>query len=169
MIQFLRFDSSSIEQSNFSVISGRDSAVFFLKRALYLLLFIYSTLFLAAAIPFVKTPFIPIYFIGGCATAVFILRFANHIVQYVKYRNGGITVTKEGLELRESGATVRIPAADISYLERNFIGNIMIRQKYAKNSFPLMLLAEDDREKFLSLFQDMAPRRSEERRVGKEC
>jgi signal peptidase I len=160
MIQFLRFDASSIEESQFSVISGRDSVLFFLKRAVYLVLFVYSTLFLAAAIPFVKTPFIPIYFIGGCATAVFMLRLGNYVIQYMKYRNGGITVTREGIELKESGSTIKIPAADISYIERNFIGNVQIRQKYAKASFPLMLLAADDREKFLSLFQDMAPRRT---------
>ncbi len=160
MIQFLRYDSSSIEESHFSIISGRDTVLFFLKRAVYLILFVYSTLFLAAAIPFVKTPFIPIYFIGGCATAVFILRMGNYVIQYKKYRDGGITVSKDGLELKEKEGGIKIPAADISYIERNFIGNILIRQKYAKTSFPLMLLAEDDREKLLSLFQDMAPRRT---------
>lgn len=160
MIQFLRFDSTTIEESRFSIISGRNSALFFIKRFIYLVLFIYSTLFLAVAIPFVKTPYIPIYVIGGCATAVFIIRLANYIMQFVKYRNGGIAATKDGLVLTESGATIKIPAADISYLERNFIGNILIRQKYAKASFPLMLLSEEDREKFLSLFKDMAPRRT---------
>lgn len=160
MIQFLRFDSSTIEESQFSIISGRDSAVFFVKRVVYLLLFVYSTLFLAVAIPFVKTPFIPIYFVGGCATAMLVLRIVNYAMLFVKFRNGGINVTTEGLELRERNATIRVPAAEITYLERTFVGNILIRQKYAKNSFPLMLLPEDDRERFLSLFQDMAPRRT---------
>ncbi|MBP7736940.1 MAG: signal peptidase I [Spirochaetes bacterium] len=160
MIQFLRFDGSTIEESRFSVISGRDSILFFLKRAVYLVLFVYSTLFLAAAIPFVKTPFIPIYFIGGCATAMFVLRLGNYIYRFVQYRTGGIAVTREGIELTEKDAVIKIPAADITYIEHNFLGNALIRQKYAKTSFPLMLLAEEDREKFLALFHDMAPRRT---------
>ena len=160
MIQFLRFDSSSIEDSQFKIVSGKESVKFFAKRALYLILFAYSTLFLAAAIPFVKTPFIPLYFIGGCATAVFILRFVNHVVKYFQYQNGWISVSKEGLELKEKDNTVKIPQADITYLERNFVGNLLIRQKYGKASFPLTLLAENDREKLVSLFQDMAPRRT---------
>ena len=102
MIQFLRFDGSSIEESRFTLITGKARNLFFLKRALYLVLFVYSTLFLAAAIPFVKTPFIPIYVIGGFATMVFILRLANHVIKYVKYRDGGIALTKEGIEIRDA-------------------------------------------------------------------
>lgn len=160
MIQFLRFNSSSIEEVRFKIVSGNEYIKFFAKRILYLILFVYSTLFLAAAIPFVKTPFIPLYFIGGCATAIFILRFANHIIKYIQYQNGSIAVSKEGLEISEKDKTVKIPQAEITYLERNFIGNLLIRRKDGKTSFPLTLLAEDDREKLVSLFQDMAPRRT---------
>ena len=160
MIQFLRFGTLKIEDVEFSIISGKVSAVFFFKRVLYLILFAYSTLFVAVAIPFVKTPCIPIYFIGGFATAVFLARFINHIVKYMKYRSGSFMVTSDGVAIRDVSGTVRIPAPDISYLEYNFLGNLIIRQKNSKLSFPLALISETDREKLLSTFEDMAPRRT---------
>jgi signal peptidase I len=160
MIQFLRFDSASITDSQFKIIEGKSKVRFFAKRALYLVLFVYSTLFLAAAIPFVKTPFIPLYFVGGFATAVFIIRIMNYIVKYIKYRNGSISVTKEGIEIKEKDATIKIPSAEILYLEYNLLGNLLVRQKYNKVSFPLMLLTDEDRESLISLFQDMAPKRT---------
>lgn len=161
MIQFLRFNTSLVEKdSTFSIISGRDRALYFMKRSLYLFLFGYSTLFLAVAIPFVKTPFIPIYFIGGFATAVFILRYVNSIIKYFSYRGGSITVTPSGLEIKSAGGSEKIPAAEITYLERNYLGNLVVRRNSGKTSFPLTLITDGDRAALVSLFEDMAPRRS---------
>jgi signal peptidase I len=160
MIQFLRFGNLGVEESEFSIISGKDSAVFFIKRIVYLFLFGYSTLFVAAAIPFVKTPCIPVYFIGGFATAVFLVRFVNHAVKYIKYKGGSINVAADHIGVKDNGGAVRIPAADVTYLEHNFLGNLLIRQKNGKLSFPLALLSADDHEKLTGLFEDMAPRRT---------
>ncbi len=160
MIQFLRFGSLKIEKTEFSVISGKESALFFLKRIVLLFLFVYATLFIAAAIPFVKTPCIPIYFIGGFATAVFIVRFANHSIKYSQYRNGVIQVAPEAISVKDKSGWQQIPAADITYLEYNFLGNLIIRQKDGKLSFPLTLLTDEERQRFLGLFEDMAPRRT---------
>jgi signal peptidase I len=160
MIQFFRFDSSTIEETRFNLITGKARNMFFLKRALYLILFVYSTLFLAAAIPFVKTPFIPIYVIGGFATIVFVLRLGNHIIKYIKYRDGGLVFSKDGIEIHEAKGGLKVPAGEINYLELNFLGNLVIRRKYELTSFPLMLIADDDREKLVSLLTDMAPRRT---------
>lgn len=160
MIQFLRFDPTAIEESRYSVISGRDASLFFLKRALYLFLFFYCTLFLAAALPFVKTPFIPVYFIGSIATGIFLARFVNYIIGYRRFKGGSITVAPDGIVLAGSGESVTVPAAEITYLERNFLGNLLIRKKYGVFSFPYTLLKEEDREALVALFQDMAPRRT---------
>src|SRR5271157_4654825 len=158
MIQFLRFGNMKIENTEFSIISGKERAIFFLKRILMLILFVYSTLFIAAAIPFVKTPSIPIYFIGGFATAVFIIRFVNHITKYLKFRSGSIQVTSDSISVKNRTGVEKIPATDISYLEYNFLGNVIIRHKDGKLSFPLTLLAETERQRFMGLFEDMAPR-----------
>jgi len=161
MIQFFRYDTSSIEESRFDLITGKARNLFFLKRALYLVLFVYSTLFLAVAIPFVKTPFIPIYVIGGFATMVFLLRLVNHVIKYVRYRDGGLVLTKDGIEIRETKGGIKIPASEITYLELNFLGNLVIRRKYELTAFPLMLLGEEDRDRLISLLTYMAPRRTE--------
>jgi hypothetical protein len=160
MIQFLRFDGSAIEDSKFSIIEGKESVKFFLKQAGYLILFIYSTLFVAVAIPFVKTPSIPIYFIGGFATAVFLVRLANQIIKYNKFHGGSILLTPNGITIHNKSTAVKIPAADISYAERNLIGNLLIRQRSGILSFPLDLISKPDRESLISLFKDMAPRRT---------
>ncbi len=160
MIQFLRFEGSVIEDSKFSIIKGKGSGKFFLKQAGYLILFVYSTLFVAVAIPFVKTPSIPIYFIGGFSTAVFLARLVNQVIKYIKFGGGFILVTPHGITIRNKSEVVKIPAADIGYLERNLIGNLLIRQKSGIFSFPLDLLSKQDRESLISLFKDMAPRRT---------
>ncbi|HOW82913.1 MAG TPA: signal peptidase I [Spirochaetota bacterium] len=160
MIQFLRVDKEKINPAEFSVIAGREAAVFFLKRLLYLILFIYSTQFLAVALPFVKTPFTPVYFIGSLATFILLARVANHIIKYVKFSGGKISVAPAEIIVHDSKNGYRISTESITYLEHNILGNLVIKEKYDRISFPLMLLAEDDREKLLAAFQDMAPKRT---------
>jgi len=160
MVQFLRFDGSILEDSKFTIIAGKESVKFFLKQIGYLILFVYSALFIAVAIPFVKTPSIPIYFIGGFAAALFLVRFVNNSVKYIRFRGGSILVTAESVTVEDKSGAKRIPVADISYLEKNLLGNLLIRQKYDKLSFPLALLPDQERASLVSLFQDMAPRRT---------
>jgi len=160
MIQFLRFEKTRVKNSKLSIISGSDAVKFFLKRFLYLIIFIYSTIFLAVAIPFVKTPFKPIYFIGSLVVSIFIVRLVNHIIKYNRYKNGGIMISDTDIEITDSEKTVKIPADEITYLEFNVVGNLLIREKNSYTSFPITLLKEDDRRILLEQFQDMAPKRS---------
>ncbi|HOK02982.1 MAG TPA: signal peptidase I [Spirochaetota bacterium] len=160
MIQFLRFDQSREVDSTFNIISGNDAVKFFAKRILYLILFPYSTLFLAVAIPFVQTPFMPVYFVGGLATTFYIFRFINHIIKYRKYKGGYIRITNSFVEIKNASAVFKIPAEEITYFEINPLGNLLIREKFAATSFPRVLLSEDDREALVMLLQDMAPKRT---------
>jgi signal peptidase I len=160
MIQFLRFDKSKEFDVEFPIIKGREALKFFLKRSMYLVLFIYSTLFMAVAIPFFKTPCMYIYFLGSMATAFFILRFINHIIKYYKYRGGSIKLNNGFIEVRYTDKTVKIPADDITYLEINMLGNLLIREKFYVTSFPRVLLSEEHRDFLQGLFQDMAPKRT---------
>ena len=160
MIQFFRFNREIIEETEFTVISGKKAAKFFAQRFLYLILFVYSTMFLAVALPFVKTPFVPIYFIGSMATCFFLIRILNHAVKYFLFNKASISVTRDGIEIISPEKGLKHPADQITYIELNPLGNLVIREKYIKTSFPLMLLDEQDREMLISLFQDMAPNRT---------
>ncbi len=160
MIQFLRFDKSKEFDSVFEIIKGREAVRFFLKRSLYLFLFAYSTLFLAVAIPFVKTPCLYIYFAGSLATAFYLMRFVNHIIKYIKYKGGSIRVTDKFIEVKTADKTIKIPADEITYLEINFLGNLLIREKFIVTSFPRILLAEEHINFAQEIFQDMAPKRT---------
>ena len=160
MIQFLRFDKSKELDLEFEVIKGKEAVKFFLKRSLYLFLFAYSTLFLAVAIPFVKTPCLYIYFAGSLATVFYLLRFINHIVKYLKYKGGSIRVTDKFIEVKTSDNTVKIPADEITYLEINLLGNLLIREKFIVTSFPRILLGEEHMNFAQENFQDMAPKRT---------
>lgn len=160
MIQFLRFDKSREFDVEFEIIRNREAFRFFFKRSIYLVLFIYSTLFMAVAIPFFKTPCFFIYFAGSMATAFFILRFINHIVKYYRFRGGSIKLNSNFIEVRYASKTVKIPAEDITYLEINLLGNLLIREKFYVTSFPRVLLREENREMMTRLFQDMAPKRT---------
>ncbi len=156
MLQFLRFNGKRVEETRFNIISGGESLKFFLRQALYLFLLAYSTVFLAAALPFVGA-----YFIGGLITGIFLIRMVNHIIKYRQFRDGMIVVDPEGIELHRTSGGVRIAANEITYVEINVLSNLVVRQKYSTAVFPLYLLKEDDRKALVSLFEDMSPRRTE--------
>lgn len=160
MIQFLRFDKSKEFDAVFNIISGRDAVKFFIKRTVYLILFAYSTLFLAVAIPFVKTPCVYIYFIGSLATVFYLVRYLNHIIKYFKYKGGYIKLNKSGIEIKNTKAVFKIAADDITYFEINPLGNLVIREKSLATSFPRVLLQEEQRDMIPGLLQDMAPGRT---------
>ena len=160
MIQFLRFDKSKEFDVELNIISGRDAVKFFIKRTVYLILFAYSTLFLAVAIPFVKTPCVYIYFIGSLATAFYFFRYLNHIIKYFKYKGGYIKLNASGIEIKNAKALFKIAADDITYIEINPLGNLIIREKFIATSFPRVLLKEEQRDAIPELLQDMAPGRT---------
>lgn len=160
MLQFLRFDEARVIEAEFPIIPGNEATKFFLKKSLVLIIFIYSTFFLAAALPFVKTPFAPMYFIGGIATTFYLIRLVNHAIKYLKYRGGKIRVVKDAVEITDAEKTLRVPAESITYLEVNVLGNFLVREKYTIHSFPMMLLKEADRDALREMFHDMAPNRT---------
>jgi len=160
MIQFLRFDKSKEFDAEYKVFDTKEAVKFFLKRGLYLFLFIYSTLFLAVAIPFVKTPCLYIYFIGGMATIFYLMRFLNHIIKYIKYKDGRIHLSHNFIEVKYADRTIKIPADEITYLEINILGNLLIRDKYTVTSFPRVLLKDEEKNQLTEFFQDMGPKRT---------
>lgn len=156
MLQFLRFGKTGSGDFSYSIISGSQSFRFFARGAGIVLLLIYSTLFLAVAIPFAGA-----YFIGGMISALALLRFLNHAIKYRRFKGGRISAAGSSIEIADSAGVVKIPVEDITYCEVNVFGNLVIREKYLTTSFPLALLAPDDRSALLARFEDMAPRRTE--------
>jgi signal peptidase I len=160
MIQFLRFDKSKEFDAEYKIFDTKEAVKFFLKSGLLLLIFIYSTLFLAVAIPFVKTPCLYIYFIGGIATVFYFIRFLNYLAKYIKYRGGHIRLNNSFIEVKSSDNTIKIPADEVTYLELNILGSLLIRDKYTVTSFPRFLLKNEERNLIPGFFQDMAPKRT---------
>jgi signal peptidase I len=161
MIQFLRLSDSLEAGGPFSLPAGSNAVRFFLKRVGYLALFVYGTLFLAVAIPFDLPPVNVRYFIGAMVIAVFLLRFVNHIVKYIQYAPGSITVTAEAIEVRKKDQCISLPRKTITYCEINVLGNIVIRcQHHLSVAFPYALLSDDDRSALKALCIDMAPKRT---------
>ena len=154
MLQFLRFDKNVAAESEYSIISEGDAGRFFLRHTGFVLLLIYSTIFLAVAIPYEKT-----YFIGGIITAIFLVRLINFIVKYVKFKGGSIRTSPDMLEIRGSEEVYKIPRDEVTYIEVNVFSDLVVREKYNKTVFPVSLLKPEDREALLSNFVDMAPNR----------
>ncbi len=160
MIQYFSLPKSFPETSAYPIVEGRDSVIFFLKRFLWIILFIYSTFFLAVALPFVRTPFYPVYTLGALATTILLFRVVNHAFLFFRYRKGSIRFYGEGVEVTDADKSVRIPASSITYFEHNPFGNLLIREKNGVTSFPLMLLREKDRKQLLGYLPDMKPGRT---------
>lgn len=161
MIQYFNYPEHVASGFEYPVISGREAVLFFLKRALYLVLFIYSTFFLAVAVPFVKTPFYPIYTLGALATTVLLMRVINHIMKFVTYGGGKIVLSGDVVELYQRDKSLRIPVSAITFLELNPFGSLLIREKGNVTAFPVYLLKEDDRKELLALLKDINPGRTE--------
>jgi len=160
MIQYFQFDKELINDSEFSMISGSASTKFFMKKALYMLLVLYATLFLAVAIPFVNTPFIPIYFIGLAIFIVFSIRLANQVIKFRGYKNGKLKISKDGVEITAAGKSIQIPADEITSLELNITGDLVIKKNTGNVSFPVSLVIEEERERLLAMLRDTAPGRT---------
>ena len=160
MIQFFRFDGSREFNVELDIIGGREAVKFFIRRTVYLFLFAYSTLFLAVAIPFFETPCLYIYFAGSLATCFYLVRYINYIIKFIKYRGGSIKLNNSFIEVKDSAKTFRIPADEITYIEINPIGNLLIREKYVVTSFPRGLLRPDQMDVIPEILQDMAPKRT---------
>lgn len=160
MIQYLRYNESMLKTGRYECYTGGDAVRFFLKQFFYLFMFIYSTFFLAVAVPFVQTPFEPIYFIGAMASTILLIRIVNHLILFFRYKNGHIAVTDSAIEVQDSLSRYSIPLHSVTYLEYNFLGNLVIRQKDDALSFPVTLLSEDDRDSLFNSFEDMGVNRT---------
>ena len=156
MLQFLRFDGSLVARGEYPVVSGAEAWRLFSRRALYAFLLAYSTVFLAAAIPFDA-----VYFFGGLITGMVLIRLVNDIVKYRSFGGGKIVIDREGFEIFHSSGGVRVKAEDVTYCEVNVFGNMVVREKYMTTSFPLALLKKEDRQALLAQMHDMSPKRTE--------
>jgi len=155
MLQFLRFDKNVASDTEFPILQEGEASRFFIRHVGFVLLLLYSTIFLAVAIPYEGT-----YFIGGIITAVFMIRLINFIMKYRKFKGGSIKVSPEMVEIRGSEEVYKIPADEITYIEVNVFSDLVVREKYNKTVFPISLMTEDDREMLLNNFVDMAPNRT---------
>jgi signal peptidase I len=160
MIQFLKFNEEISDVKEFTLITGRDRNIYFLKKTGLVFLFIYSTLFLAVALPFVKTPFMPIYFFGAIATSILIVRFVNNIIMGFQYNSGKIKFSSQGVEITDNEKTLNIPVSEIKYFEVNILGNLVLRSKNIKIGFPIGLLTESSRDAIIDALKDMSPKRT---------
>ena len=116
MIQFFKFNAEKTTENKYNFISGREAVKFFAKKTIYLILFIYATFFIAAAIPFVATPFTPIYFIGAFASVICLVRLINYILMFLKYKDGYVSAGREGVSGKERTHDFLIQESSIKYI-----------------------------------------------------
>ncbi len=151
------FDKSAVADSEFILFHKTTPAGYFLKKILYLLLVIYSTLFLAVAIPFLNTPFFPIYFAGLFIFILLSLMLANDIMMFKNFKNGKIRITPEEIQIIADGRHEVVSADGITGLGLNILGTLAIRSAGSAVHFPASLLNEEDRLNLLNMFKDANP------------
>ncbi len=159
MLQFFRFNASLEGEHVFRPIEGLEAFKFFSVRILKLVLLMYSTLFIAASLA-IKWAYPVVYFTGGFISMIFFARIVNDLVKFYIYRGAQVTFRAAGVEFRLKNRRYIHEADKITYCEINPIGNLIVREKYAKSSFPLSLLTRDDKAALVALFQDLAPKRT---------
>ena len=161
MLQFLKFDKKTMEDEEFPIISGSESIKFFLKRIGYVIVSLYSTIFVSAIDPFVKSPYEPwVFYAGGLITSIILLRLCNHAIKFIKFKNGKIVLKSKKIIVYDNNGSIEISPDNIKGIEVNIFGNIVFRSQGKQVSFPLMLLKNSDKENFLSSFEDYAKRKT---------
>ena len=160
MIQIFKFNKEIEKSNTFEILTGKNLVKFFLKRFLYLVLFIYGTFFLAVAIPFLKAPIKSVYVIGTVASIYYLIRFSNYIIKFFMYRDGSILVSSSVIIIEKNENSIEILASDIDNIEHSFLGNFVIKHKNGIDSFPMSLLLKEDREELLALLIDTKPKRT---------
>lgn len=161
MLQFLKLDKNRINDAEFSVISGRESFKFFIRRFGYVIFFLYSTIFVAAIDPFVNTSLERfVFFIGGFLTSIIIIRLCNHIIKYLNFSGGGLYLRSNQVIIQNKQGKTEISTDNIKNIEVNALGNLVIREAGRSTVFPLMLLAGSNKEKLISSFEDHSPKRT---------
>ncbi len=158
MLQILKYDKKQSLDADFPIISGLESYIFFAKRTGYLILCIYSTIFIAAIEPFAGSKYeLWIYCIGGILTAFILARFFNHLKKYIQYNNGNITLKSNKIICTRKGGSIEINTVTLKRIEVNFWGDMIFRGDKIV-SFPLKLIRE--KELFLSYFKNSARNRT---------
>ncbi len=155
MLQFLAFNKQNTDTIQIQILSNTMIAKLMLKRIGYLILLIYSTIFLAVAIPYNGT-----YAIGGFLCGVFLIRIINDFIKWKKFKDSTLTVSPSGISIQTRNEIYHFNTKDITYLEVNLFSNLVIRERYRSLGFPLMLISHDDREKLIHYFYDMSPKRT---------
>ena len=162
MLQFLTFNKEIVEEFNFGVISGYDSFRFFAKRVGYVILCIYSTIFVAAIDPFAQSYYeIWVFFIGSIIAIMIISRLINYIFMYKQFTKGRIVINPASIQIYYKDIEKRIPVNNIKSIKVSLFGNLIFQEENDSFSFPITLLNEKDRSNIFLLFQDVSPKRTE--------
>ncbi|MBN2039361.1 MAG: signal peptidase I [Spirochaetes bacterium] len=161
MLQFLQLNKKQSEIAEFGVISGQSVVKFFIKRIGLILLFIYSTIFIAAIDPFVNSKLESwVFAIGGIITVFILLRFFNHLIKYVQFGTASIRFEPNKISVRNKDRNIELNTGNIENSGISLLGNLVLNTQDNKISFPFMLMSEKDREKLLSFFSDLSENRS---------
>jgi signal peptidase I len=161
MMQFLKFDKNLVKDAELPIISGRESFKFFAKRFGYIIFFLYSTVFVAAIDPFVNTSIERfVFFIGGFLTSIIIIRLCNHILKYIKFSGGKLSLKSNQIIIQNKNGNIEILSDNIKNIEVNLLGNIIFREQNRLTAFPLMLISDSDKEKLMCSFSDTAQNRT---------
>ncbi len=160
MLQLLKYDKKQSEDISFQIISGIERFKFFVKRIGYIILCLYSTIFVAAIDPFARSKFEPwVFYIGGMLTAFIFIRFCNHLLKYIKYKKGNITLKSNKIICTGVKGSTEVNTATLKKTEINFFGNMVFKNDKCI-SFPLMLVTGSGRKELLSYFEDIAQSRT---------
>ncbi|MCX7677697.1 MAG: signal peptidase I [Spirochaetes bacterium] len=159
MLQFLRFAASLEGERIFKPIGGFAAWKFFAVRIAKLIILLYSTLFIAASLD-IKWAYKIIYFSGAFISMIFFFRIVNDILKFIKYKGCEVVVSPKGIEFRLKNRKYLHQAENITYCEINLLGNLIVRERYAKTVFPFNVFPKEEKTAFVSLFQDLAPRRT---------
>lgn len=148
------------EEKTFCVASDTVIHKFILKKIGFFLFITYSTFFAAAATPFVKPHYKPIYLIGFSISIFCLLRVINFIKGYMNFKNGKFIISQETVKIETDDVLISINYSDISFIEYNVFSDMVIHTDEKKIKVPYLLIKENDRKELSDILVDMTPERT---------
>lgn len=132
-----------------------------LRRAGFLLFFIYATLFTAVATPFVSKHSIFIYFLGIAICIIIFLRIITSIYNIIKKYNHDLSMTSEGFEIKTENHYYKLNIENITCIKQDLFNNLCFVLEDRTIYYPLEHLSEESYLQLLTLIKDMTPMRTE--------
>ena len=151
-MKFYVFNKSKITSGTYRLIGTGPFLRFMALKFFYLLMVLAATAGLLYFHHYLKGYTLPAVFILGMYISLLFFRMINYVLKFRRFKGGSIEVSQQGFEIKYGRVKIKVRAGAIVAVEKNVLGNLVVREKAVYHPFPISLLSKEDRKELLGNF-----------------